>query len=233
MLELTDVDAYYDKSHVLHNLNLDIGDNEIVTLLGRNGAGKTTTISSIMGVETRVEGQITFHGEDITGAPSDEVFSRGISWVPEERRVFTNLTVKENLRMGLINTDGDSDERLADIYDLFPRLKNRLHQKAGTMSGGEQQMLTLARSLLCEPDLLLVDEPYEGLMPKLVDEVADVLMELASKDMAMLMAEQNIEKTLGLADRAYVIENGSIVHEGSAAELQDEELQEELLGVKQ
>lgn len=231
MLTLTDVNAYYDKSHILHDVTLEVGDDEIVALLGRNGAGKTTTIGSVMGVVPRIEGTITFGDEDIAKLPPDEVFHRGISWIPERRRIFTNLTVKENLKMGENAETPDTDYE--EIFELFPRLQERIDQKTGTMSGGEQQMLTIGRALLSDPDLLLVDEPFEGLMPTLVNEVVEVLSELQSRNISMLLTEQNTEKTLPLADRVYIISSGEIVFEGAPDDLAaDEDLQRQYLGVQ-
>jgi branched-chain amino acid transport system ATP-binding protein len=231
MLTLTDINAYYDKSHVLHDVSVDVGDDEIIALLGRNGAGKTTTIKSVMGVVPRVEGTITFDDTSLRELAPDEVFNRGISWIPERRRIFTNLTVRENLKMGENNETTEADYE--EVFTLFPRLEERLEQRAGTMSGGEQQMLAVGRALLSDPDLLLVDEPFEGLMPTLVDEVVDVLAELKAQDRAMLITEQNTEKTLPLADRVYIINSGQIVFEGGSEELAaDDELQKRYLGVQ-
>jgi branched-chain amino acid transport system ATP-binding protein len=232
MLELDSVDGYYDKSHILKDLSLNVDSNEIVALLGRNGAGKTTTCRAIMGVLPRVEGRISMKGKDITGQTPDNVYKSGIAWIPERRRIFANLTVAENLEMGL--TDHDQREsRFAEVFELFPRLEERLEQKGGTMSGGEQQMLAIGRALVSDPDLILVDEPFEGLMPSLVDDVADAVDELAQKDIAMIIADQQTDKALDLADRAYIIENGSIVHEDDAESVTgDQELLERYLGVQ-
>ncbi|MEF8777907.1 MAG: ABC transporter ATP-binding protein [Natronomonas sp.] len=232
MLELDSVDGYYEKSHILKDLSLDVDSDEIVALLGRNGAGKTTTCRAIMGVLSRVDGRISMNDTDITGQSPDKVYKTGIAWIPERRRIFANLTVAENLEMGL--TDHDQREsRFAEVFELFPRLEERLEQKGGTMSGGEKQMLAIGRALVSDPDLLLVDEPFEGLMPSLVDDVADALDELAQKDIAMIIADQQTDKALDLADRAYIIENGSIVHEDDAASVAgDQELLEKYLGVQ-
>jgi branched-chain amino acid transport system ATP-binding protein len=232
MLELDSVDGYYDKSHILKDLSLNVDSNEIVALLGRNGAGKTTTCRAIMGVLPRVEGRISMKGKDITGQTPDNVYKSGIAWIPERRRIFANLTVAENLEMGL--TDHDQREsRFAEVFELFPRLEERLEQKGGTMSGGEKQMLAIGRALVSDPDLILVDEPFEGLMPSLVDDVADAVDELAQKDIAMIIADQQTDKALDLADRAYIIENGSIVHEDDAESVTgDQELLERYLGVQ-
>lgn len=232
MLELDSVDGYYGKSHILKELSFKVDANEIVALLGRNGAGKTTTCRGIMGVLPRVEGQITMDGENITGLSPDKVYNHGIAWIPERRRIFPNLTVGENLEMGL-NDPSQREARFKEVFDLFPRLEERIHQQGGTMSGGEQQMLAIGRALVSQPALLLVDEPFEGLMPALVDDVAEAVAELSQKDIAMLIADQKTDETLELADRAYIIENGHVVHADDAERIAtDPELQERYLGVQ-
>jgi branched-chain amino acid transport system ATP-binding protein len=232
MLELDNVNGYYDKSHILKDLSFEVDANEIVALLGRNGAGKTTTFRGIMGVLPRIEGRISMHGNDITGQTPDKVYNSGIAWIPERRRIFANLSVEENLEMGLSDPD-HREERFREVFELFPRLEERLDQQGGTMSGGEKQMLAIGRALVSDPDLLLVDEPFEGLMPSLVDDVADAVDELSEKDIAMILADQQTEESLDLADRAYIIENGEIVHEDDADSIAaDEELQERYLGVQ-
>lgn len=230
MLELRNVNAYYGQAQALHGLSLEIGVDEIVTLLGRNGAGKTTTFRSIMGAGPRVEGDIRFNGENIAGWKPEEIFDLGISWVPEEQRIFPNLTVEENLKMGE-RSGGQSNDYDA-IFELFPRLEERIDQRAGTMSGGEQQMLALGRALISDPELLLVDEPFEGLMPKLVDEVAETLRELSERDLTMVITEQQTETVLQIADRAIIIEKGKVAYEDDASSLAgNTELQEQYLGV--
>lgn len=172
------------------------------------------------------------HDEEITEMSPDEVYNRGIAWIPERRRIFTNLNVRENLEMGLTDTS-ERESRFQDVFDLFPRLEERLSQQAGTLSGGEQQMLAIGRALVGRPDLILVDEPFEGLMPTLVDDVAEALAKLAKRDIAMIIADQRTEETLGLADRAYIIENGRIAHDDAAATIAtDDAIQEEYLGVQ-
>lgn len=232
MLELHDVDAYYGQSHVLRDLSIDIGDDEIVALLGRNGAGKSTTIRSVMRSGPRVTGEIRVDGTSVVDATPEQVFDLGVSWVPEERRVFPNLTVEENLRMG-VRDSGAVPEAYEEVFDLFPRLQERLNQRAGTMSGGESQMLAIGRALVSSPRLLLVDEPFEGLMPKLVDEVVETIQTLADRELSMLIAEQRTDLTLEMADRAYVIEKGELQYAGDASTLaEDQELQETYLGVR-
>lgn len=231
MLTIDSLDAYYEQSHILRDVSLQVGSDQIVALLGRNGTGKTTTLRSIMGIAPpRTEGRIEFDGERIDARPSNDVFERGIAWVPEKRRIFSNLSVEENLKMG--HGPDTTEDQLDRVFDLFPRLNERLDQRAGTMSGGEQQMLTIGRAMLSDPDLLLIDEPLEGLMPSLVADVEDVLAELGRDDVSILLAEQRIETTLELADHAYILEKGQIVHDGSADELlNDEATQERHLGV--
>ncbi|MFO7926764.1 ABC transporter ATP-binding protein [Natronomonas sp.] len=232
MLKLRSVNGYYDKSHILKDVSLEVGSDEIVALLGRNGAGKTTTCRGIMGVLPRIEGQITMNGTDITGQSPDKIYQNGIAWIPERRRIFANLSVEENLEMGLTD-QSQRKSRFQEVFDLFPRLEERLDQQGGTMSGGEQQMLAIGRALVADPDLLLVDEPFEGLMPSLVDDVADAVAKLSEKDIAMILADQKTDEALELADRAYIIENGQIVHEDDADSIgSDQELQEKYLGVQ-
>jgi branched-chain amino acid transport system ATP-binding protein len=231
MLEIDSLHAYYGKSHVLEGLSLNISSDEIVALMGRNGAGKTTTIRSILGFVPRVEGMIEFDGNSIIHEPPENVFNRGITWIPERRRIFSNLTVADNIRMGM--TPDTETEQVKRVYDLFPRLDERRSQQAGTMSGGEQQMLAIARALTSDPDLLLVDEPFEGLMPTLIPEIAEVLGDLGSEGMAMLIADQKAKATLDLADRVYVIERGSIVVSDTPDRLrEDDAIREQYLGVR-
>lgn len=231
MLEIDSLHAYYGKSHVLEGLSLNVSSDEIVALMGRNGAGKTTTIRSILGFVPRVEGMIEFDSNSIIHEPPENVFNHGITWIPERRRIFSNLTVADNIRMGM--TPDTETEQVKRVYDLFPRLDERRSQQAGTMSGGEQQMLAIARALTSDPDLLLVDEPFEGLMPTLIPEIAEVLGDLGSEGMAMLIADQKAKATLDLADRVYVIERGSIVVSDTPDRLrEDDAIREQYLGVR-
>jgi branched-chain amino acid transport system ATP-binding protein len=185
-----------------------------------------------MGVLPRIKGTITMHGENLTGKSPDKIYRNGIAWIPERRRIFANLSVEENLEMGLADQT-QRKTRFGEVFDLFPRLEERLDQPGGTMSGGEQQMLAIGRALVSDPDLLLIDEPFEGLMPSLVDDVADAVAELSEKDIAMILADQKTDEALELADRAYIIENGEIVHDDDADSIgADQELQEKYLGVQ-
>jgi branched-chain amino acid transport system ATP-binding protein len=231
VLDVQNLEAFYENAQALFGVDLHVESGEIVALLGRNGAGKTTTIRSITGTMDRTEGDIEFHGDSIAGLSSDEVFNRGISWIPERRRVFRSLTVEENLQMGRRGDTGDDPYRM--VFDLFPILKERRNQRAGTMSGGQQQMLAIARALLSDPDLILVDEPLEGLMPTLVIDILEVFTELKQQNMTMVIAEQQTDQVLELAERAYIIDKGTIAYEGTAEDLKsDRGLMEQHMGVK-
>ncbi|MDF9748500.1 ABC transporter ATP-binding protein [Natrinema salsiterrestre] len=234
LLTVDSIDTHYGESHVLFDLSLTVGRGDIVALVGRNGAGKTTTLRSIMGLTPVTNGTIRKDGDELHRLEPHEIRKRGISWIPEERRVFGSLTVEENLRLAAHSGEDDQTERFDEIYAQFPRLDERRDQKAGTMSGGEQQMLAIARALLGpETDLLLLDEPSEGLAPQIVDDVADIIRELNERDVTVLLVEQNAEMALELADRAYVLETGEIVHESTADQLlADREMMEGYLGVK-
>jgi len=231
LLSVSGINTHYGESHVLFDVSLSVDRGEVVALVGRNGAGKTTTLRSVMCLTPVTSGQITKDGEPIHGLEPHDVRKRGVSWVPEERRVFGDLTVAENLRLAAHSGGKTSFE---DVYERFPRLDERRNQKAGTMSGGEQQMLAIARGLLGpETDLLLLDEPSEGLAPQIVDDVADIIRELNEDGVTILLVEQNAEMALGLADRAYVLETGTVVHDAPANELLDDrEAMESYLGVK-
>ncbi|MFC4358813.1 ABC transporter ATP-binding protein [Halobium salinum] len=245
LLELDAVDAYYGESHILRDLSMTVEDGEICALLGRNGAGKTTTLRSISGAtppQVR-DGTVRFKDEDITGVPAEDVSARGISLVPEERRVFPNLTVAENLHLAEVvgnksNTWGRSltfehkGATTEQVYEDFPRLRERKDQKAGTLSGGEQQMLAIARALKQNTDLMLLDEPYEGLAPKIIEDVEAAVHRLNEEGTTVLLVEQNAAAAIKIADRAYVVDQGSIVFDGTAEELrEDEETRERYLGV--
>ena len=230
MLNVDDINTYYDEAHVLHDLSIDVNEGEIVALLGRNGAGKTTTLRSIMGIQPPRSGTITFNGDDITDEPPEEVYDRGIGYIDESRAIFPDLTVRENMKVGL--GDRDPEEAFAPVFDYFPRLEERQSQKGGTLSGGEQQMLAIGRVLVSEPDLLLIDEPTEGLMPTLVETISDIIQQLNADGHTILLVEQNSEMTLDICDRAFVISKGQIQYEGTPEEIRDdEELLQEYLAV--
>jgi len=222
MLELEGVNAYYGKSHVLHGVSLAVRSGEVVGLLGRNGVGKSTTLKTIMGLVPPATGRIVFEGRDVTGLAPHRVARLGIAWVPEERRVFRLLTVLDNLRTGLDRRGVTVERRQAlldKIYRHFPRLKERLHQAGGTLSGGEQQMLAIARAMMLEPRIVLLDEPTEGLMPRLVDEIREIVEVLRRTGVAILLVEQNVPLTLAVADRVYIMEKGAVRHAARASEL--------------
>ena len=223
LLTVSSIDTHYGQSHVLFDVSLAVDRGEIVALVGRNGAGKTTTLRSIMCLTPITSGRIKMDGEPIHGLKPYEVRKRGISWVPEERRVFGDLTVAENLRLAAHTGEGDQQSQFKEIYERFPRLDERRDQKAGTMSGGEQQMLAIARSLLGpETDLLLLDEPSEGLAPQIVEDVMEIVRELNEEGVTILLVEQNAEMALDLADHAFVLEGGEVVYDAPASDLLDD-----------
>jgi len=234
MLRVEGVDAYYGLSHVLQGVSLTVEPGEAVALLGRNGAGKTTTLKTIMAVVLARRGRITYNGADITGLPPHRIVQLGIGYVPEERRIFPNLSVYENLKMARLAADGGRrmDAYVARVLELFPPLAQRMANKGRTLSGGEQQMLTMARSLGTEPKLLLIDEPTEGLMPAFVDTISRTITEIQRQGVAVLLVEQNTRLALGATQRVYLIEKGVIKHEGRSADLaEDAETRHRYLGV--
>jgi branched-chain amino acid transport system ATP-binding protein len=218
MLELHDVHTHYGLSHVLQGVNIRVGAGEVVGLFGRNGVGKTTVMKTIAGWVAPSRGRITFDGADIGGAPSDGICRGGIGLVPEDRRIFPGLTVEENLVLGFMQSRGRSraeDRRkLDETYTRFPRLGERRLQMGTTLSGGEQQMLAMARVLVGSPQLLLIDEPTEGLAPKIVDEIFDLMEGLRREGIPILLVEQNMHRAVGLTQRFYVLERGAVVLEG-------------------
>lgn len=234
MLSIQNLNAWYGTSHVLQGIELEVKRGELVSLLGRNGAGKTTTIKSIMGLLPKAKGQIKFNGTDLLSQPAHQRFHLGLAYVPEERRIVPGLTVLENIRLGIIASKRRHQEKqvIEEIADTFPRLKERLNQSAVTMSGGEQQMLAIARAVACDPDMILLDEPSEGIMPVLVDEMFELFQKLKQSGKTILLVEQNVEAALRIADRAYIIDQGSVVHAASAASLlADPEIQERYCAV--
>jgi branched-chain amino acid transport system ATP-binding protein len=234
VLRVENVDAYYGLSHVLQGVSLTVGPGEAVALLGRNGAGKTTTLKTIMAVVRARRGRITWNGDDITAVAPYRIVQAGIGYVPEERRIFPNLSVYENLKMARLTTDGGRrmDEYLARVLELFPPLADRLSSKGKTLSGGEQQMLTIARSLGTSPKLLLIDEPTEGLMPAFVETIGRTITEIQRQGVAVLLVEQNTRLALEATQRVYVIEKGMIKHEARSRDLAgDAEARRRYLGV--
>ena len=227
LLQVTDLDVLIGESHVLHGVSFDVPEGAVTALLGRNGVGKTTTLRGILGLVQR-NGSVRFDGDELVGLPTHEIVQRHIGYVPEDREVFAELTVAENLR---IAERPDSEPRYDFVHELFPRLQERARQAAGTLSGGEQQMLALGRALLNDNRLLLIDEPTKGLAPNLVTEVADVL-ERASALTTSLLVEQNLGVVRRIADHVVVLDHGQVVHSGGVPELLDDpDLTRELLGV--
>jgi len=222
MLTLDGVHTHYGKSHILHGVSLEVGAGEVVGLLGRNGVGKSTTIKTVMGLVRPSAGRIGFEGRDITGLAPHRVARLGIGWVPEDRRVFRLLSVMENLRTGLDRPNVGPDRRqalLEKVYRSFPVLRERRHQSGGTLSGGEQQMLAIARAMTLEPKIVLLDEPTEGLMPRLVAQIREIIEVLHRERVAILLVEQNVPLTLEVADRVYIMEKGVVRHHAPAADL--------------
>lgn len=234
MLETKDLNAWYGASHTLHGVSISVAQGEVVALVGRNGAGKTTTIRSVMGLMSKTTGGMTFDGSDLTSMPAHDRFRLGLAYVPEERRIIPGLTVRENLQLGLVASRGKIDEREAieEIAESFPRLKERLDQEGVTMSGGEQQMLAIARATIAKPKMILLDEPSEGIMPVLVEEMGVLFRKLRDQGVTLLLVEQNVEWALRLADRAIIMDQGEVVYESSsAALLADKEIQERYCAV--
>ncbi|MBC3830567.1 ABC transporter ATP-binding protein [Undibacterium amnicola] len=232
MLRVENLHAYYDKSHILHGLNFDIKSGEILALLGRNGVGRSTTLKTIMGM-LRAEGSIRFRGHEILGLPSFKIAQLGIGYVPENREIFAELTVEQNLLLG--QKSGATDQphwQLDEMYELFPILKERSHTKAGVLSGGEQQMLSLSRSLLGNPDLLLIDEPTEGLAPKIIELLREFFIKIKQRGIAILLVEQKLNLALQVADRFLIMGHGQTVFEGDQqALLANEAIRQEWLEV--
>jgi branched-chain amino acid transport system ATP-binding protein len=234
MLRVENLNSWYGASHVLQDIGLEVNKGEIVCLIGRNGAGKTTTLKSIIGLLDKTRGSVTFKGKEILNQPAHVRFALGLAYVPEERRIVQGLTVRENLRLGLVASPDKKDEvrRIAQIAETFPRLAERLDQEAVTMSGGEQQMLAIARAMIAKPDLIMLDEPSEGIMPVLVDEMFELFRKMKSEGTTILLVEQNVELALDIADRAYVLDQGSVVHHATAAALlADDEIKERYCSV--
>ena len=233
ILELEDVHTYYGSIHALKGVSLEVRDGEIVTLIGANGAGKSTTLRTINGLNRPRQGKVTFQGRDITSTPAHEIVKRGIAQSPEGRRLFPRMSVVENLEMGAFQrTDrGGLREDMDRVFDLFPRLAERKHQKAGTMSGGEQQMLAMGRALMARPKLLLLDEPSMGLAPILVERIFETVAEVNKQGTPILLVEQNALMALDVADRGYVLETGRVaLHDNAKALRENEQVRKTYLG---
>jgi branched-chain amino acid transport system ATP-binding protein len=218
MLEVDDLHAYYGKSHILQGVTFRVGDGEIVSLLGRNGAGRSTTVKTIMG-QVPPNGAIRFNGERIDGLPPHAIARRGLAYVPEDRAIFPTLTVRENLLLGIKTARRNGGWSIEDMFVLFPLLRERADAPGGVLSGGEQQMLTICRSLMGDPKLLMVDEPTEGLAPKMVAMVRELLEKIAARGIAILIIEQKLTIALAICHRLYVMGHGRIVFEGNPREL--------------
>ncbi|HEV3476069.1 MAG TPA: ABC transporter ATP-binding protein [Rubrobacteraceae bacterium] len=224
MLEIEDMHSYYGHIHALQGISLTVEEGEVVTLIGSNGAGKTTTLRSIHGILPPRKGRIIFDGEEIQGTPAHELIGKGIAQSPEGRKIFRRMTVLENLEMGAYHRSDSSEVRqdMERVFDLFPRLKERTKQEAGTMSGGEQQMLAIGRALMSRPRLLLLDEPSMGLAPVLVERIFETVREINQQGTTILLVEQNANVALEIATRGYVLETGEIVISASAEELRED-----------
>jgi len=223
LLEIKDLNTFYEQSHILQGVSLEIDRGEIVCLLGRNGVGKTTTLKSIIGLVKPRSGRVLFKGQNVTGLPPHAIAKLGVGFVPEDRRIFPTLTLRENLLMGIKpgqkgNGDGWTIEK---VYKYFPALQARDRQKGGHLSGGEQQMLTIARTLMGNPEVLLIDEPTEGLAPKIVETVEQVIQDIHQHDIPILLVEQNMRVALRLAGRIYVMSKGKVVFQGTSQELKE------------
>jgi len=219
LLEVRDLNAYYGKSHILHGVTFDVREGEIVSLLGRNGVGRSTTIKAIMG-DVPPQGSIRFRGQEIAGKKPHEIAHLGLGYVPENRDIFPGLTVRENLYLGQKNAKKAGRWSIQDMYDIFPRLAERADAPGGVLSGGEQQMLTMCRSLMGDPDLIMVDEPTEGLSPMMVEHVGKLLVRIAERGVAILLVEQKLTIALKISQRLYVMGHGHMVFEGTPAQLQ-------------
>jgi branched-chain amino acid transport system ATP-binding protein len=232
LLSVDDLHTYYGEAHILQGVSLRIEEGEVVTLIGRNGAGKTTTLRSIMNIARPTRGRIALQGDDLTRLPTHEIVQRGIAWVPEERRILPNLTVLENLRLGMLGRRITGDSALDEVFDYFPRLRERVGQRGQLLSGGEQQMLAIARGLVARPSVMLVDEPTEGLAPIIVQNLTEILARINQRGVTLLLVEQTLEVALALSHRLYVMDQGRIQFEGTPGELRnDPSIQQRFLEV--
>lgn len=225
ILTLEKVNTFYGRSHILQGISVELGEGELVLLIGRNGVGKTTTLKTIMGVQAPSSGKILFNEEEITGLRPHKIARKGIAYVPEERRIIPNLTVFENLKLGMLIRGklarDEINETIDEVFGYFPRLKERIHHRGDNLSGGEQQMLAIARGMVSKPKLILIDEPTEGLMPILVAEIAEILKKLLKIGVAVFLVEQNYDMAFNLSEKArvYIMEKGSICHHAPVSEI--------------
>ena len=223
LVVVEDLHTFYGKSHILHGVSLSVGRGEVVGLLGRNGVGKSTTLKTIMGLVSPSQGKVLFEGKPVTGMPAHKIARLGIAYVPEDRRIFKLLTVIENLRTGLDRsgvTEARKQQLLAKVFQYFPVLAERRSQAGGTLSGGEQQMLAIARAMMLEPKIILLDEPTEGLMPRMVSQIKEIVAVLHREGVAILLVEQNVPLTLEASQRVYFMEKGAVRHHAVASELE-------------
>ena len=233
MLEVKDLEVYYGVIQAIKGISFEVNKGEVIALIGANGAGKTTTLHTVTGLLSPKKGHVIFEGKDITKVPAHKIVSMGMAHVPEGRRVFAELSVYENLKMGAYTRKdkNEIEESLANVYKRFPRLEERKNQMAGTLSGGEQQMLAMGRALMSKPKIILMDEPSMGLSPILVNEIFDIIRAVSESGTTVLLVEQNAKKALASADRAYVLETGKIVLEGNAKDLlEDDSIKKAYLG---
>lgn len=231
MLKVRNLHAYYGKSHILQGVDFSVEEGEIVSLLGRNGVGRSTTVKAIMG-EVAPQGSILFKGEEIAGKPSFEIAHRGLGYVPENRDIFPTLTVRQNLLLGIKSGQVQGRWTIDEMFDMFPNLAERADVHGGVLSGGEQQMLCMCRTLMGDPDMIMIDEPTEGLAPKIVEQVGDLLEEIASRGIAILLVEQKLSVALRISHRLFVMGHGRIVYEGTPDNLmQSDDIRAEWLEV--
>ena len=232
ILNVENINVYYGAIHAVKNISFHVDEGEIVTLIGANGAGKTTTLQTISGLLHARSGSITFNGQNLAGIPAHKLVTKGLAQVPEGRRVFLQMSVEENLEMGAyVRPNNEVDDSIAMVYEQFPRLKERRKQVAGTLSGGEQQMLAMGRALMSKPKLLMLDEPSMGLAPILVEQIFDIIQSLHKAGTTILLVEQNAQMALSVADRGYVLETGRIVNSGAGLDLlNDESVKKAYLG---
>ena len=234
LLKVQELNAWYDHSHIIQGVSFEVHAGEIVTLMGRNGAGKTTTLRTMMGLVQKCKGEVLFDGASLLGLPTHIRYQKGLAYVPEERRIVPSLTVEENLQLGLLASTlrGEMSALVEEIAQTFPRLKERLHQEGTPLSGGEQQMLAIARAMMARPRMILLDEPSEGIMPILVDEMFELFTRMKQQGTTILLVEQNVERALSISDRAYIFDQGQIVHQGLGSDLlADQEIQDKYCAV--